>query len=202
MNAGIFIRTGLVAAFLLWLPGVRADEDVDRAPDGTHWFEYQYPPETPRFRLSGLARFLNRTYAGILDHERERSFFLGVGEEEDGLLVIDANYNEEWARIRVGDEELILQLEHGDDIEREDVEEDEHEVYPGEGFEALLRAYPDAEWKTEPDLHIDDWIQEAESEDVEASESEDEQEAEPLFEGYGEGIERYLANPDQPIGTR
>jgi len=216
----------VLGVLLVWAPAASADDsmwDADHPPDGGYWADYQDPPETPRYRLSALVRTIDTTKAGIVDTVEGRSFFLAVGESEDGLHLIEARYDRESAIVQVGDERLYLVLDYGETFERfEEFEEDTPlPLFRGTAIEAFLRENPDAERKLVYAVEQDE--DDPAPDGDEASADEREQDEHWLGEGIeahmekdadyrerarqpavgrGEGIERFLEDPDRPLMPR
>ena len=208
--AFVLLTGGVLTAF----PDPPAGE-ADQPPEGEFWADYQDPPETPRFRLSALVRTLDTTKAGIIDTDTGRSYFLAVGEEEDGVHLLEADYNRESAVIQSADEPHYLVLDYGDEIDMEEYDS-RPAIFRGAGIEAFLEEHPEAEWKyvTEIDFSGLELLPESESEDDIVVDEDDlgegieaflemhpeyrERVREPAVE-RGEGIERFLQQPDQPV---
>ena len=208
----LFFITSLLVFVLL--PGVPSAFS-DQPPEGEFWADYQDPPETPRYRLSALVRTLETTKAGIIDTETGRSYFLAVGEEVNGLQLVEADYNRESAVIQSAEEAHYLVLDYGDAFDMEEYDS-LPSIFRGAGIEAFLEEHPEAEWKYVTDIDFSglELLPESALEDDIVVDEDDlgegieaflemhpeyrERVREPAI-GRGEGIERFLQQPDQPV---
>jgi hypothetical protein len=70
------------------------------------------PAFTRELRLCGIT--YNKTSGlrvGIVDQKTQGSYYLGIGDEQDGIMVVDADIEEEFAVIRKEGEERRLYLD-------------------------------------------------------------------------------------------
>jgi len=65
-------------------------------------------------RMSGIWESPNGVRVAIIDANGNRSFFLGVGEMEEGIELVSADYTNEEAVLRKGAEMAVLKLSSGE----------------------------------------------------------------------------------------
>ena len=73
------------------------------------------PPEesfAKNLKMCAVTRnFINgKPQVGLVDAASKKNYFLAVGEEQDGILVVEADYEGERARLRKGAEDVWIQM--------------------------------------------------------------------------------------------
>ncbi len=120
----------LIASTLLLAGLVRADIPapsfdryqiiLDRKPFGELPAPVVAPPPGPPpetftkfYRISSIVQEDDGTiHVGIIDNRGNKSIVLKVGESQDGLSVLEADYEKESAKLKFGDEEQVLSLKN------------------------------------------------------------------------------------------
>ena len=160
--AGQLLVTALVCCLSVFARPVQGqDPTAASAPDST------------RFRISALVNSVNGLKVGIVDGQTGRSYYLPVGQEEDGIEVVSADYVAEEVTLKFEQRAIVFHLAgdpnarevfvavpppdqpeastEEEDAETADVDDEYPYVEPelpeveglGEGIETFLREHPE-----------------------------------------------------------